>query len=107
MNRKELYAKVNELKLQDAIKAKYGKNFTQVSNSELEAMIKATEKKAAKKEEAKPEPKKEVAPKKETTKAEAKPKMSGTVESMFAKMVEILGKKRILLPSEVEAIANA
>lgn len=105
MNRKELYAKVNELKLQDAIKAKFGKNFTQVSNSELEAMIKANEKKEEKKVEAKPEPKKEVAPKKETT--VAKPKMSGTVESMFAKMVEILGKKRILLPSEVDAIANA
>lgn len=37
--RAELYAKVKELNLQDAIKAKFGKNFTQCKGSDLEAMI--------------------------------------------------------------------
>ena len=37
--RAELYAKVKELNLQDVIKAKFGKNFTQCKGSELEAVI--------------------------------------------------------------------
>ena len=37
--RAELYAKVKELGLQDKIKAKFGKNFTQCKGSDLEAMI--------------------------------------------------------------------
>ena len=37
--RAELYAKVKELNLQDVIKAKFGKNFTQCKGSDLEAMI--------------------------------------------------------------------
>lgn len=101
MNRRELYAKVTELSLQEAIKAKFGRNFTQVGNADLEAMIKTAEGMKA----VKSLSKKDLAPKKKVT--EDKPKMSGTVESKFAKMVEILGKKRILLPSEVDAIANA
>lgn len=34
-NRKELYAKVKELHIEDVIKTKYGKNYTQVSNESL------------------------------------------------------------------------
>lgn len=37
--RAELYAKVKELRLQDKIKAKFGKNFTQCKGADLEAMI--------------------------------------------------------------------
>ena len=37
--RAELYAKVKKLGLQDKIKAKFGKNFTQCKGSDLEAMI--------------------------------------------------------------------
>ena len=37
--RAELYAKVKELNLQDVIKAKFGKNFTQCKGADLEAMI--------------------------------------------------------------------
>ena len=37
--RAELYAKVKELNLQDKIKAKFGKNFTQCKGTDLEAMI--------------------------------------------------------------------
>ena len=38
-SRPDLYAKVKELELQDAIKEEFGKNFTQVSSTELEAFI--------------------------------------------------------------------
>jgi len=38
-SRPELYAKVKELELQDAVKEEFGKNFTQVSSTELEAFI--------------------------------------------------------------------
>ena len=39
VSRKELYAKVKELKLEDAVKAMFGKNFTQVSNKDLEEFV--------------------------------------------------------------------
>ena len=39
MSRKELYAKVKELNLQEEIKKKYGDNYTRVGNTELEAII--------------------------------------------------------------------
>lgn len=39
MSRKEIYAKVKELNLQEEIKKKYGDNYTRVSNTELEAII--------------------------------------------------------------------
>lgn len=58
--RAELYAKVKELNLQDKIKAKFGKNFTQCKGSDLEAMIAeasgsaATPKDNAKKADSKP-----------------------------------------------------
>lgn len=38
-SRAELYAKIKELNLQDKIKAKFGKNFTQCKGSDLEDMI--------------------------------------------------------------------
>ena len=38
-SRPELYTKVKELELQDAVKAEFGKNFTQVSSTELEAFV--------------------------------------------------------------------
>ena len=104
MNRKELYAKVKEYGLQDAILKKHGKNFTQCSNSDLESAVLAHQKGVAKtvKAPVKEETKKVAEPVKEST-----PKMKGSVESKFVKLVEILGKKRILLQSEVDAIANA
>lgn len=39
MTRKELYVKVKELNVAKAIEQKYGKNFTRVSNANLEAFI--------------------------------------------------------------------
>jgi hypothetical protein len=61
MDRKQAYDEVKRLGLGDAIKAKFGKNFTQVSTNDLIAFINANGKKGA----AAPKPAKE-APKRET-----------------------------------------
>ena len=82
MNRKELYAKVKELNLQEWIKRKCGDNYTRVSNTELEAIIA-----------------------KHTTKTS-----TGGVNISCGKgcrgdkLIEVLKKKHILLDSEIAYI---
>ena len=39
MERSEIYAKIKELNLQEEVKKTYGKNYTQVGNSDLEKII--------------------------------------------------------------------
>ena len=39
MERSEIYAKIKELGLQEEVKKTYGKNYTQVGNSDLEKVI--------------------------------------------------------------------
>ena len=39
MERNEIYAKIKELNLQEEVKKTYGKNYTQVGNSDLEKII--------------------------------------------------------------------
>ena len=39
MERNEIYAKIKELNLQEEVKRTYGKNYTQVGNSDLEKII--------------------------------------------------------------------
>lgn len=43
MNRKELYAKIKELGIQDSIKEEFGKNYTMVGNADLACMIERAE----------------------------------------------------------------
>lgn len=63
MDRKQAYDKVKELGLGDAIKARFGKNFTQVSTNDLVSFIEANGKNGAPKETPKATPKKEEATK--------------------------------------------
>lgn len=83
MSRKELYAKVKELNLQEEIKKKYGDNYTRVGNTELEAIM---------------------------AKHIAKATTTGGVKSGCSKgckcdkLIEVLKKKHILLGSEVAYI---
>ena len=83
MSRKELYAKVKELNLQEEIKKKYGDNYTRVDNTKLEAII---------------------------AKHTAKSSTTGGVKSgcnkncKCDKLIEVLKKKHILLDSEVTYI---
>ena len=81
MSRKELYAKVKELNLQDEIKQKYGDNYTRVNNTELEAIIA-----------------------KYTTKPIAKEAKDSCKSCKCDKLIEVLKKKHILLNSEVAYI---
>ena len=83
MSRKELYAKVKELNLQEEIKKKYGDNYTRVGNTELEVII---------------------------AKHTAEAPTTGGVKSGCGKgckcdkLIEVLKKKHILLGSEVAYI---
>lgn len=43
MNRKELYAKIKELGIQDSIKEEFGKNYTMVGNADLACIIERAE----------------------------------------------------------------
>ena len=77
MSRKELYAKVKELNLQEEIKKKYGYNYTRVGNTELEAII---------------------------AKHIAKTLATGGVKGECDKLIKVLKKKHILLDSEIAYI---
>lgn len=76
MNRKELFVKVRNLRLQEKIKKRYGIDYTKVSNVKLEAIISEC-----------------------TTKNQSKSK-----RCKCDKLIEILKKKHILLDSEVDYI---
>lgn len=93
MNRKELYAKVKELNLQEEIKKKYGENYTRVSNAALACII-ANYKKVEK-------PKSET---KVNISTVAKESTAATEGSKCDKLIEVLKKKHILLNSEVDYI---
>lgn len=81
MNRKQLYNEITSLGLQEEVKSRYGKNYTQCSNENLQKLVDEVHKGLN-----------------ETH--------VGTSNS-FNKLVEILAKKKILLKSEVSAIMNA
>lgn len=95
MSRKELYDKVKVFGLGDEIKKKFGKNFTQVSNADLEAVINA-----------KAGAKKPVAPKKVNAAKVEKPKAENTSNENKAlvKLVSTLHFKKYLTVQEVDEI---
>ena len=93
MNRKELYAKVKELNLQEKIKEQFGENYTRVSNAEL-ALIIASYKKVEK-------PKSET---KVSISTVAKKSTVATKSCKCDKLIEVLKKKHILLNSEIDYI---
>lgn len=79
MNRKQLYNEITSLGLQEEVKARYGRNYTQCTNKQLDAVVTEVHK--------------------------SMPVEIG--QSSFQKLVDILAKKKILLKSEVSAIMNA
>lgn len=83
MNRKDIYNKIKELKLEEEVKKVYGRNYTMVSSELLEVLIK------------KHNPK--------TTSSSTKEDVI-TKSSKLDKLIEVLSKKRILLKSEIEYI---
>lgn len=79
MNRKQLYNEITSLGLQEEVKARYGRNYTQCTNEQLGTVVTEVHK--------------------------SMPVEIG--QSSFQKLVDILAKKKILLKSEVSAIMNA
>lgn len=109
MSRGEAYAKVKELGLGDVIKAKYGKNFTQCSTSDLIKAIEIAEKNKSTsskpKNEEKPAPKPE---KKEVTEKDAKEEApSKGVVAAVALMASILVDNDVISEAEGLKIADA
>ena len=91
MTRKELYARVKELGIADEIKNTFGKNFTQVSNDNLEMFVL----KSTKAE--KP---------KTIKKADAKPKEVKNIDKAMVKLVSTLQYKGYLTTNEVDDVLS-
>lgn len=100
MSRKELYDKVRELGLVDAIKKKYGDNFTRVSSSNLEECIKAHLKgnKKEKKEEV-------VAEKAVEAPVKTSSDCKGCQRAVI-KLISTLQTRRIITAKEAEEVAE-
>jgi hypothetical protein len=97
MDRKEVYAQIKNLGLAEDVKKKFGKNFTQVSTTDLVAMIEGAKKPAAMK--AAP-----VAAKKDTKKVEElRGAMEGTVDykAKYEEAVKVIAKFLAFMPEEL------
>lgn len=97
MDRKEAYAQIKKLGLAEDVKKKFGKNFTQVSTTDLVAMIEGAKKPTAKK--AAP-----VAAKKDTKKVEElRGAMEGTVDykAKYEEAVKVIAKFLAFMPEEL------
>lgn len=102
MKRKQVYDKIIELNLQETVKKECGRNYTQVSTFKLEEIINKASK-VTSKPTSKPTATKKAEVKKEVKTEEASRKPKST-EERLAKLIEILGRKRILLQSEIEEL---
>ena len=96
MDRKEAYAQIKKLGLAEDVKKKFGKNFTQVSTTDLVAMIEGAKKPAAKK----------VAPvvaEKDTKKVEElRGAMEGTnYKAKYEEAVKAIAKFLAFMPEEL------
>ena len=78
--RKELYVEIKKLQLENEVKELFGRNFTQISSAALNDVI--------------------------TNKTAKKPEKGTKNITKVDKLVEVLGKKRILLKSELDYILN-
>lgn len=88
MSRKDLYAKVKQLGIAEAIKSAYGDNYTRVSNANLEAFINKTE--ASKK----------------VKKSPAKDNSAKGEKAAFIKLLSILQARKVVSAKEAEEVAK-
>lgn len=101
MTRNELYAHIKGLGLQEEIKARTGKNFTVVSNAELEIIVKDALKSTE--QCGKPAKTKKAKPKEEDCCVECDGHIVNHVVASV-RLIEVLHKKKILLDSEIRYI---
>lgn len=86
MSRKDLYAKVKQLGIAEAIKSAYGDNYTRVPNADLEAFINKTE--ASKK----------------VKKSPAKASLPKGEKAAFIKLLSILQARKVVSAEEAEEV---
>ena len=96
MDRKEAYAQIKKLGLAEDVKKKFGKNFTQVSTTDLVAMIEGAKKPTAKKVAP-------VAAEKDTKKVEElRGAMEGTnYKAKYEEAVKAIAKFLAFMPEEL------
>ena len=96
MDRKEAYAQIKNLGLAEDVKKKFGKNFTQVSTTDLVAMIEGAKKPTAKKNAP-------VAANKDTKKVEElRGAMEGTnYKAKYEGAVKVIAKFLTFMPEEL------
>lgn len=99
--RKELYAAIVKHNLQEEVKKKYGRNYTQVGSAQLEEIINLHTKNDKKKTSSKPEVKE---PSKKVPTSIPVSTSTSSSESKVDRLIKVLAGKRILLKSEVEFI---
>lgn len=97
--RKELYNEIVKNNLQEEVKKRFGRNYTQIGNENLEIVIKECTTKDTSK---KPKDKPIQIVKTKTTKEKSEYIKSHT--SKVDRLIKVLADKRILLKSEVEFI---
>ena len=106
MNRKELYAAVKQLGLAEALKSKYGSNYTLLSNDvllkEVDAALKKEEKKTTKK--AQPVKKETPAKPKKVTKPQVQEECP--IETTLIELVSSLVKYKVLAPADADKILS-
>ena len=105
MNRKELYAAVKQLGLAEALKSKYGSNYTLLSNDillkEVDAALKKEEKKTKK---AQPVKKETPAKPKKVTKPQVQEECP--IETTLIELVSSLVKYKVLAPADADKILS-
>ena len=105
MNRKELYAAVKQLGLAEALKSKYGSNYTLLSNDtllkEVDAALKKEEKKPKK---AQPVKKETPAKPKKVTKPQVQEECP--IETTLIELVSSLVKYKVLAPADADKILS-
>lgn len=101
MSRKELYDKIKELGLADAIKKEFGDNYTRVSSSNLEKFIIKTHFEDDNKE------KKEKVVVDKVAEAPSKtPSSHKDCKESIIKLISILQTKRVITAKEAEEVAE-
>ena len=103
MNRKELYAAVKQLGLAEALKGKYGSNYTLLSNDtllkEVDAALKKEEKKSKK-----AQPVKKKTPSKPKKVAVKPVQEECPIETALIELVSSLVNYKVLAPAEADKI---
>lgn len=89
MTRKDCYDFIKKHNLSDEVKNKFGRHYTNVTTENLLNYVASKTTKKVTKKDAKEDC------------------MCNTIHNKFAKLVEILGKHRILLPSEIDDICKS